>query len=119
MLDVLSKLAVKLKPLQKLSYVLIAILAAIIIFQLNQPSSLQTDKSNSYAFFSFLTCIWLLLFNLLIAIFDNVPVISSDKQAIFSRIKSKVRRGFYHFLALLFVALTLIIIFLSIRMLRL
>ena len=119
MLDVLSKLAVKLKPFQKLSYVLIVLLAVTIIFQLNQPSSLQVDKSNSYAFFSFLTCIWLLLFNLLIAMFDNIPLINNDNKGIISRIKNKVRRGFYHFLALLFVVLTLVIIFLSIRMLRL
>lgn len=117
MLDLLAKLATKLQPFRKLSYLLAVILVGIIVTQLLQTSS-QPQPTSPYASLSFIACIWLLLFNLLLSLFDNIPKINTDSQGVFIRIKIKVQRSLYHFFALLFIGLTLVIVFLSLRMLR-
>ena len=116
MLDLLAKLATKLQPFRKLSYLLAVILVGIIFSQLQQTTSQQ--PTSPYALLSFIACIWLLLFNILLSLFDNIPKINTDSSGIFIRIKLKVQRSLYHVLALLFIALTLVIVFLSLRMLR-
>ena len=116
MLDLLAKLATKLQPFRKLSYLLAVILVGIIFSQLQQTTSQQ--PTSPYALLSFIACIWLLLFNILLSLFDNIPKINTDSPGIFIRIKLKVQRILYHFLALLFIGLTLVIVFLSLRVLR-
>ncbi|MCJ8296027.1 MAG: hypothetical protein MJK15_16615 [Colwellia sp.] len=116
MLDLLAKLATKLQPFRKLSYLLAVILVGIVFSQLQQITSQQ--PTSPYALLSFIACIWLLLFNILLSLFDNIPKINTDSPGIFIRIKLKVQRSLYHVLALLFIALTLVIVFLSLRMLR-
>ena len=116
MLDLLAKLATKLQPFRKLSYLLAVILVGIIFSQLQQTTSQQ--PTSPYALLSFITCIWLLLFNILLSLFDNIPKINTDSPGIFIRIKLKVQRSLYHILALLFIGLTIVIVFLSLRMLR-
>ena len=116
MLDLLAKLATKLQPFRKLSYLLAVILVGIIFSQLQQTTSQQ--PTSPYALLSFIACIWLLLFNILLSLFDNIPKINTDSPGIFIRIKLKVQRSLYHVVALLFIALTLVIVFLSLRMLR-
>lgn len=116
MLELLAKLATKLQPFRKLSYLLAVILVGIIFSQLQQTTSQQ--PTSPYALLSFIACIWLLLFNILLSLFDNIPKINTDSPGIFIRIKLKVQRILYHFLALLFIGLTLVIVFLSLRVLR-
>jgi len=116
MLELLANLSKKLQPLRKLSYFLLTILVVGIVIYLQLPTSSQ-QGSSSYAIFSFVACIWLLLFNLLLSIFDNVPRL--DKQiSKFKLLKIKIQRYMYQLLAVLFVGLTLVIIFLTVRMLR-
>jgi len=116
MLELLGKLSVKLQPLRKLSYILGAVFLSVIIFELLQPSSLQLG--NHYAILSFVGCIWLLLFNILISIFDNIPSAREKPLGVLTGIKIKLQRIFYQLLALLFLGSTLVIIFLTIRLLR-
>ena len=118
MLEILAKLAIWLKPFKKVTHLLVASLVVVIVIQLKQSPTYNLQATNPIAIFSFLACIWLLLLNLLISLFDNIPVKKTEKTGFFSRLKSKVHRGFYQFIALLFIALTLTIIFLSIRLLR-
>jgi len=117
MLEILAKLSVKLLPFRKLIYLAMIILVGIIITQLLQTPS-QTQPSNTFSIFSLVGLIWLLLFNILLSIFHNIPRIGDDSKSRLSRFKIKVKRCFYHFLALLFIGLTLVIVFLSVRMLR-
>lgn len=117
MLEILEKLSVKLLPFRKLIYLAMIILVGIMITQLLQsPSPVQA--SNTFSILSLIGLIWLLLFNILLSIFHNIPRIDNDSNSRLSRVKIKVKRGFFHVLALLFVGLTLVIIFLSVRMLR-
>lgn len=118
MLELLGRLSVKLQPLRKLSYILGAIFVAVIITQLLQTPSPQQQLSNPYAALSFVACIWLLLFNILILTFKSIPIADKHSLGIIARFKNKLQRAFYHFLALLFIVLTLVIMFLTIRMLR-
>lgn len=117
MLEILSKISIKLQPFRKLSYLLAALLISVIVTQLLQTPS-QTQSTNPYAILSFVACIWLLLFNLLLALFYNIPRVDENSKGMFVRIKIKMLRSLYHLLALLFIGLTLVIVFLSVRMLR-
>ncbi len=118
MLELLEKLSIKLQPFRKLIYLLVAILIVIIVIQLLQTPSPHYQSNNSYAILSFITCIWLLLFNILISTFNNIPSLTNKSLGVVTRLKVKLWRFYYHFLALLFIGLTLVIVFLSIRLLR-
>jgi len=118
MLELLGKLSVKLQPLRKLSYILGVIFLSVIIFEFLPVDSQQQQLDSPYAILSFIACIWLLLFNILISIFDNVPSANNKSLGVFARFKIKLQRTFYHLLALLFIGLTLVIIFLTVRILR-
>lgn len=117
MLEILEKLSSKLQPFRKLTYIVAALLVAIIVTQVLQ-ASLPTQSTNPYAMLSFVGLIWLLLFNILLSLFHNIPRDDEGSKGIFIRAKIKVQRSLYHFLALLFIGLTLVIIFLSLRMFR-
>ncbi|WP_019025949.1 hypothetical protein [Colwellia piezophila] len=117
MLEFLEHIATKLQPFRKLSYLVAVFLGGVIANQLLQTSS-PTQASNTLAILSFVGCLWLLLFNVLLSTFHNIPSKSNSSHNLFVRLKAKLQRAPYYVLALLFIALTLVIAFLSIRMLR-
>jgi len=117
MLEILVKIAEKLQCFRKLTYLLAVLLVGFILTQLlATPSSAQS--SSSYAMLSFIGVIWLILFNILLSLFHNIPTNNEESKGVLSRVKIKIQRSFYHLLALLFIGLTLMIVFLSIRMFR-
>lgn len=116
MLEILEKLSTKLQPFRKLTYIVAALLVAVIVNQVQ--TSLPTQSTNPNAMLSFVGLIWLLRFNILLSLFHNIPRDDEGSKGIFTRAKIKVQRSLYHFLALLFIGLTLVIVFLSIRMFR-
>ena len=118
MLGLLSKLSVKLKPFRKLTHLLSVIFISVIIYQLFGVPSNQVHLNSPYAMLSFIACIWLLLINLLISMFANIPTANTRGIGMIARFKIKALRIFYRLLALLFITLTLVIIFLSVRLLR-
>ncbi|PKG85727.1 hypothetical protein CXF85_02745 [Colwellia sp. 75C3] len=117
MLEILVKLSAKLQPLRKLTYLVMALLIGIIVTQLLETPSPFPSK-NSYAMLSFMGIIWLLLFNILLSLFHNIPTLDVGSKGIFKRVKIRVQRSCYHLLALIFIGLTLVIVFLTVRMLR-
>jgi hypothetical protein len=117
MLEILEKLSVKLLPFRKLIYLAMIILVGVMITQLLQTPS-PTQASNTFSILSLIGLIWLLLFNILLSIFHNIPKSDNDSKSRLALVKIKVKRCFYHVLAILFIGLTLVIIFLSVRMLR-
>jgi len=68
---------------------------------------------------SLLGVIWVLLFNTLISIFPNIPPKPRAEEKFFSRIKLKFKRGFYGVMAVIFILLTALVIFFTVRMLGL
>ncbi|KGJ96121.1 hypothetical protein GAB14E_0068 [Colwellia psychrerythraea] len=117
MLNFLGDIATKLQPFRRLSYLLAALLVGFIITQLLKVPS-QNQVAVSCEILSFVGCIWLLLFNILLSIFQNIPSEDNCSLGFLARVKIKTQRFFYHLLALMFITLTLIIVFLSFRMLR-
>ena len=117
MLKILVALAEKLQPLRKLTYILAVLLVGVIFTQLLTTPSYSLSNS-SYAMFSFVGVIWLILFNILLSLFHKIPTLNEESKGMFSRVKIKIQRSFYHFFAILLIGLTLMIVFLSIRMLR-
>ena len=117
MLEILAKLSGKLLPFRKLIYLTMIILVGVIITQLLQAPS-PSKPSNAVSILSLVGLIWLLLFNILLSTFHNIPRVDDDTKSRLTLVKIKVKRGVFHVLALLFVGLTLVIIFLSVRMLR-
>lgn len=117
MLEILEKLSSKLQPFRKLTYILAALLVAVIVTQLLQ-TSLPTQSTSPTAMLSFVGLIWLLLFNILLSLFHNLPKNDEGSKGMVTRAKIKLQRSLYYLLALLFIGLTLVIVFLSVRMLR-
>ena len=117
MLEILAKLSGKLLPFRKLIYLAMVLLVGVIIIQLLQIPS-PAKPSNAFSILSLVGLIWLLLFNILLSTFHNIPRIDDDTKSRLALVKIKVKRCFYYFLAILFIGLTLVIIFLSVRMLR-
>jgi len=113
--------AVKIKPFQKMSYFLAVIFITLLIVPLIVPTQAEFIGfaiSDDYGKFALLGCIWLLLFNLVTNVFINIPIQATESDSTFRRIKLKLARFLYFILAMFFVVLTLTILFLSIRLLR-
>lgn len=116
MLNVLSKTALMLQPLQKFILFFAVLLVALILFTLVEQNSLYS-LDNHWLKISFLVLMWLVLINLLILVFNKVPS-SFDINQRFSRVKYNITRFFYHTLAWLFMTAAGTLVILSFRMIN-
>jgi energy-coupling factor transporter transmembrane protein EcfT len=117
MLALLTKVSKKLFPFRWFSYVLLSCLTVFIVSQLFFfPAEQKFD--NSYLVLSFLCCLWLLLAHVVIVTFNDIPQIAPDEKSKRVRYKIKIKRAGYYLFGLLFFALTLAIIFFSLRLIR-
>ncbi|MEW6983421.1 hypothetical protein AAD001_12285 [Colwelliaceae bacterium 6471] len=114
MIERLSKISKILMPYRWLSFVLLGVFLAVIIYvNLYLPLSEQ----NLYNLPCLLAIIWIAAFNVAIAIFDKAPVEPAEKQSFFARLKGRLTRFFYYIIVFGFIILTLAIILLSLRFL--
>lgn len=114
MIERLSKLSKILAPYRWLSFALVAVFLAVIIYvNLYLPLSEQ----NLYNLPCILAIIWIAAFNVAIAIFDKAPLIPTEKQSLVARLKGRLTRFFYYVVVFGFIILTLAIILLSLRFL--
>jgi hypothetical protein len=116
MLNLLSKAALMLQPLQKLILFFAVLLVALILFTLVEQDSFYS-LDNHWLKISFLVMIWLALMNLLILVFNKVPS-TFDVNQRSSVIKYNIKRFFYHTLAWLFMAAAGTLVILSFRMIN-
>jgi hypothetical protein len=116
MLNLLSKAALMLQPLQKLILFFAALLVALILFTLVEPDSFYS-LDNHWLKIIFLLFIWVVLMNLLIVVFNKVPSTFNVNQRL-SGVKYKITRFFYHTLAWLFMATAGTLVILSFRMIN-
>ena len=116
MLNLLSKTALVLQPLQKLILFLSVLLVALIIFTLVKQDSFYS-LDNHWLKISFLVFMWLVLMNLLTLVFNKVPSTFNVNQR-FSGVKYKITRFFYHTLTWLFMAAAGTLVILSFRMIN-
>jgi hypothetical protein len=116
MLNLLSRAALMLQPLQKLILFFAALLVALILFTLVEPDSFYS-LDNHWLKIIFLLFIWVVLMNLLIVVFNKVPSTFNVNQRL-SGVKYKITRFFYHTLAWLFMAAAGTLVILSFRMIN-
>jgi hypothetical protein len=117
MITSLVKISLALKPFNKFIYLLAILFIVNIGYQLVfsvMPSVAESNK----IMINFLALAWLLLVNLMIQVFSQLPVASQSKTSFLARIKNKFHRGVYYLLSLVFIVISLAVILLSFRMLR-
>lgn len=117
MITFLVKISLALKPFHKFTYLLAIMLVASIAYQL-AFSVTPSDAESSDVMLSLLALAWLALVNLMIQVFSQVPVILQSKSSFLARIKNRFYRGIYYFLSLVFIAISIAVILLSFKMLR-
>ncbi len=114
----LVKISLALKPFHKLTYLLAIVLIASIVYQLAfsvVPSPAESNK----IMLSLLALAWLALVNLMIQVFSRVPITVQSKSTILARIKNRFHRGLYYLLSLVFIVLSMAVILLTFKMLKL
>jgi len=114
----LVKISLALKPFHKLTYVLAILLIASIIYQLAFSAVPSPTESNKIML-CLLALAWLALVNLMIQVFSRVPITQQNKNSIVARIKNRLHRGLYYLLSVLFVAISMVVILLTFKMLTL
>jgi hypothetical protein len=93
------------------------VLIANIIYQLIF-SDIPSTTESKVVMLNFLALAWLVLVNLMIQVFSQTPAISHIKVSLLTRIKNKLHRCIYYFLSLVFIVISISVILLSFRMLR-
>jgi hypothetical protein len=116
MLEILEKLASKLQAFRKPSLILAIffLLGAFVQLVLFDAQYINP----SYEMTCFVVFIWLLLFNIMLSVFNAAPSINRENHGMFERFKIKFKRSLLHLSAFLFICLTVVIIFLTLRFLR-
>lgn len=115
MISLLVKLSTVLKPFHKFTYLLALLIIANLAYQL-LFSSLPAHPNNKELMFSLLALIWLMLINLMLQVFTQMPESKKKAESIFARIKNKLHQLLYYLLFLLFMFLTIVLIILSFKM---
>ena len=121
LLAVFEVIAKKIKPYQNIGYFLVLVFIALLVIPLLFPNQAQfnyLDINNEYGRLGLLACIWILLLNVIVRVFNDIPQKVINKKAIFKLLAYKIKRFFYFILALFFIMLTLVILILSIRLIR-
>jgi len=111
------KISTALKPFHKLTYLLALLIIANVAYQF-LFSSMPVQPQDKEAMFSLLALVWLALINLMLHVFTQVPENKKKEQFIFARIKNKLHQLFYYLLSLVFIGLSIALIILSLKMLR-
>ena len=117
MISLLVKLSTALKPFHKLTYLLALLIIANVAYQF-LFSSMPAQPQNKEAMFSLLALAWLALINLMLHVFTQAPENKKNEQFIFARIKNKLHQLFFYLLSVFFIGLSIALIILSLKMLR-
>jgi len=118
MITFLVNAALALKPFYKFTYVLAIVLVASIVYQLFfsvMPSFAESNR----IMLSLLALAWLALVNLMIQLFSRLPIALQSKSSILARIKNSFHRGLYYVLSLVFVVISIAVLLLTFKMLKL
>ena len=116
MLEILVKLVSKLQAFRKPSLILAIFFLLGAFVQLVLFDAQYINPSNAMP--CFVTFIWLLLINIMLSVFNSAPSINRENYGMFARFKIKFKRCVLHLSAFLFICLTIVIIFLTVRFLR-
>lgn len=118
MIALFNKVAIKLQAFRKLIYIIALLVMVNIIYRLVFASQAVT-LDNSVTMLNLLCLAWLALLNFMLHAFLISNTENQPKRTLLTRLKDKLNQWFEYFLAALFIGLSLTVIFLSIRMLKL
>jgi hypothetical protein len=121
MLVIFERIANRLKPYQVLGYFLMFVSIVFFILPGVFPDIVQFSflyANNEYGRLGLLSCLWILLLNISVMVFNDLPQRDISNITFFKRWAYKVQRFFYSILAILFIILTLAILLLTVRFLR-
>lgn len=114
MIDTLQRIAVRMRPLRHVAVVLgLACLAGLVMIIFAAPAS---GDSNRFLVPAIVGFIWCLSAYGFIDTFQSVPQKVDPRHGVFSRIKRRVSRAWFWFLAVLFGASTLAALFVTVRL---
>ena len=117
MIPIFVKLSIRLKPYYKLIHLLALLVIVNLLYQFlfsTEPSQIE-DKG---AMLSLLALVWLALINLMLNIFTQTPEKQQKEQSLIIRIKTKLNHMLYYILSLIFICLSIALIILSFKMIR-
>ncbi len=114
----LVKISLVLKPFYKIIYLLAIVLIISIVYQLVFSAVPSPAESNEIRL-SLLALAWLALVNLMIQFFSRVPIALQGKSSILARIQNSFHRGLYYVLSLVFIAISIAVLLLTFKMLKL
>ncbi len=101
------------KPL--LNFISVACLGFIVYLFLVSTINMQ----NAYAMPSLLLAVWSLLMSALIGLYSHKPSTDNVDKGWFARMKSKVGKGLFNMVSLIFALVTFALLYVTIRLLRL
>jgi len=116
-ISLLIKISLKLKPYHKITYVLAFLILANLVYQLIAPLGEIKDEGGG-AMFSLLALAWVALINLMLHIFTRIPEKTGNRQSFFTKIKNKLHQCLYYVLSIVFLGLSVALLILSVKMLR-
>ncbi|WP_343816846.1 hypothetical protein [Colwellia asteriadis] len=117
MLILFSKIAQQLHPYLRSVHLLLMVLIVFLITQFI-PALKSESIGDTHTVLSFLLCLWLLLVHTITVVFNDFPDLTGEQASRFKRYKIKLQRAGYYILALVFTLLTLVITFLTFRLIN-
>lgn len=117
MIPILVKLSIRLKPYYKLIHLLALLVIVNLLYQFlfsTEPNRIE-DKG---AMLSLLALVWLALIHLMLNIFTQIPEKKQKEHSLIIQMKAKLNYMLYYILSLIFLCLTLVLIILSFKMIR-
>ncbi len=113
----IAKLTLLLQPYRKVFYAIAILLIGNVIYRLLFLSSIN-QFNDSATMLNLLALVWLALLNLMLNVFISPPKNTNDKVSLLQRLKNKLNQWIEYLLTIIFLLLTLAVIALSIRMIR-
>lgn len=118
MIKFLTNISLALLPFQKLFYLLAIVMIGSTLYQLAFSAVPSLSQSNALML-SLLALAWLALLNLMIQVFSRIPVALQNKKSLLLRVKHAFHRGIHYVLLLIFVAISIAVLLLTFKMLKL
>lgn len=113
MIDIFAEISKRIYWVKPIAYIVVIGFAGLFGYAIVFRDAGDTDV---FLIPSFLGVLWSLLLISITSIFPNVPTIPNSDDKLFTRIKIRLKRGLYYILGLLFVILSIAIIFFSLKM---
>ena len=117
MISLLVRISTALKPFHKLTYLLALLIIANVVYQF-LFSAIPAQPEDKGTMFSLLALVWLALINLMLNVFTQIPENKNNEQPIHVRLINKLHQLFYYMLSLVFIGLSIALLILSLKMLR-